>query len=67
MKEYAPHPGHRCPTCNSDHPHLHPAVQFEGEVEICTDAYHLIPTNQNREEYIASVHRKRAELAGAHP
>lgn len=30
----------RCPTCNSPSPRLHPAVQFEGEVERCSDAYH---------------------------
>ena len=27
----------RCPTCDSPQPRLHPAVQYEGEVEICND------------------------------
>lgn len=45
----------RCPTCNSPHPHLHPAVQFEGEVGICSDAFHLIPTAQNAAEYREAV------------
>lgn len=53
----------RCPTCNSPAPHLHPAVQFEGEVHVCTDAFHLAPTNQNRPAYIAAVEAKRASHA----
>ncbi|ALJ12586.1 hypothetical protein [Sphingopyxis macrogoltabida] len=64
---YALHPGHRCPTCDSPDPHRHPAMAFEGEVEVCTDAYHLIPTNQNRPGYIAAVEAKRAQATGVHP
>lgn len=30
----------RCPTCDSPRPHLHPAVQYEGEVQLCRDAWH---------------------------
>lgn len=51
----------RCPRCNAPHPHLHPAMQFEGEVETCTHDYHLTPTPENRPEYIALVRAKRAE------
>lgn len=56
----ASHPGHNCPKCNSPSPERHPAVQHEGEVEICADDYHLIPTNQNAPAHIARVLAKRA-------
>jgi hypothetical protein len=39
---------------------MHPAVQFEGEVELCTDVFHLTPTNENPQEYIDAVLAKRA-------
>ncbi len=42
----------RCPTCNSPQPHLHPAVQFEGEVQPCGDDYHRTVTPSNTPERI---------------
>lgn len=30
----------RCPTCNSRQPHLYPAVQHGGEVQICRNEWH---------------------------
>ncbi len=51
----------RCPRCNSPQPHLHPAVQFEGEVEICTHRFHLTLTNQNDQTAINRVLRRRDE------
>ena len=50
-----------CPRCGSSAPHMHPAVQHEGEVEICTDDFHLTPTNQNTPVYIAGVLDKREQ------
>lgn len=44
-----------CPTCGSSAPHLHPAVQHEGEVQPCRDAFHLTVTSQNTPERIAEV------------
>lgn len=61
--KYAPRPGHRCPTCNSRDPHLHPAMAFEGEVEVCVDDFHTIPTAENTVAHIKAVHDKRARLA----
>lgn len=61
--KYENRPSHKCPTCNSRDPHLHPATAFEGEVEVCADDYHLIRTAQNTERHIAAVMEKRARKA----
>jgi hypothetical protein len=54
----------KCPACGSPAPERHPAAQFEGEVEICTDDFHLTPTPRNTAEYIAQVHAKRSGPEG---
>lgn len=41
---------------------MHPAMQFEGEVEVCPHEFHLTPTNQNTQAYIDEVLAKRAAL-----
>lgn len=56
----------RCPRCDSSAPHLHPAVQYEGEVELCTDDFHLQLTNQNDQRHIDMVLAKR-QMKGLPP
>ena len=56
------HNPERCPRCDSPAPHLHPAVQFEGEVETCTHDFHLMLTPQNTPEYIKGVLAKRSYI-----
>lgn len=35
---------YKCPSCESPAPHLHPAVQHEGEVQLCKDKWHASTT-----------------------
>lgn len=49
----------RCPRCDSPAPHLHPAMQAEGEVELCTHDFHMAITNQNRAEDLTEVRAAR--------
>jgi hypothetical protein len=37
-----------CPHCQSPAPHLHPAVQAEGEVQPCAHPFHQLQTWSNR-------------------
>lgn len=49
----------QCPRCKSPSPERHPAVQFGGEVEICTHDFHLRETPQNTPSLIVAVMDKR--------
>lgn len=56
----------KCKTRGSPAPHTHPALQHEDEVEICADGFHLLPTPENRLEYVAAMtlEANLAELVG---
>ena len=49
----------KCPTCGSPKPHLHPAVQVDGEVHVCRDEFHAQHTPEN-EHYRQFDHRYEA-------
>jgi hypothetical protein len=57
----------RCPSCNSPAPHLHPAVQHEGEVQLCGDSFHEIITAQNTVERRSQVAKLAATTAAGEP
>lgn len=51
----------KCPKCDSPDPNRHPAVQFEGEVQICDHAFHspsdgpeFLDVEQGSDEWIAA-------------
>ena len=46
-----------CPTCDSPKPNLHPAIQFEGEVSPCADAFHHQVTAENTPAKISEMQR----------
>lgn len=54
----------RCPKCNSPRPHLHPAVQFEGEVQPCDNDYHRQITPENTRQKIAENDRFLRDVMG---
>lgn len=56
-----------CPTCNSPAPHLHPAVQHEGEVNICTDDFHTQVTPQNNIAMVLDVMQEQERKAELRP
>jgi hypothetical protein len=53
----------RCPRCDSPAPHLHPAVQHEGEVQPCPHAFHLTVTVQNTPERIEQTRALLARIS----
>jgi hypothetical protein len=50
----------KCPRCDSPAPHLHPAMQFEGEVQPCTHPYHQQRTPEN-ERYLPPLTQPEAK------
>jgi|GEM_PF-2844459 len=51
----------RCTRCQSPAPHLHPAMQSEGEVQPCNDPFHLRVTPENTPDKIARAQQYSGE------
>jgi hypothetical protein len=45
-------PATDCPRCGSPKPHLHPAVQYGGEVQVCDHEFHRRVTPENTPDRI---------------
>lgn len=54
-----------CPRCHSPKPHLHPAVQVEGEVSPCPHQFHTRVTPENTPERIAKTQELLPDTQGA--
>lgn len=62
MSDQSPDKKH-CPTCESPDPKKHPAVQFEGEIQLCRDPWH----DPNADQIEASFSAPSAIACGATP
>ena len=50
----------KCPRCESPNPKWHPAVQYEGEVELCNHPWHQPTADEIRAKWQQSA-RSRSE------
>ena len=63
-------PWRNCPRCDSPNPHLHPAVQHEGEVQICSHPFHASHALAEKDAMIARLQvelvNKKTQLENAY-